>query len=99
MVTTATKLQVLDPTVDPIPADAVVAPRPETLNGTVVGLLSNNKLNADELLVMVQDVLADRYEFKGVVRRNKGNASRPCPADILDEMAEQCDVVICALGG
>jgi hypothetical protein len=98
MVTTATKLQVLDPTVDPIPADAVVAPRPETLNGTVVGLLSNNKLNADELLVMVQDVLADRYEFKGVVSRNKGLASRPCPEEILNELSEQCDVVITASG-
>ena len=96
--TTATKLQVLDPTVDPIPADAVVAPRPETLNGTVVGLLSNNKLNADELLVMVQDVLADRYDFKGVVSRNKGNASRPCPEEILNELSEQCDVVITASG-
>jgi len=97
-VTTATKLQVLDPTVDHIPADAVVAPRPETLNGTVVGLLSNNKLNADELLVMVQDVLADRYEFKGVISRNKGNASRPCPEKILNELSEQCDVVITASG-
>ena len=96
--TTATKLQVLDPTVDPIPADAVVAPRPETLNGAVVGLLSNSKLNADELLVMVQDVLADRYEFKGVVSRNKGNASRPCPEEILNELSEQCDVVITASG-
>ena len=50
------------------------------------------------LLVMVQDVLADRYEFKGVVSRNKGNASRPCPEKILNELSEQCDVVITASG-
>lgn len=96
--TTATKLQVLDPTVDPIPADAVVAPRPESLNGTVLGLLSNNKLNADQLLAMVHDVLADRYEFKEIVSKNKGNASRPCPEEILNELSERCDVVITASG-
>ena len=96
--TTNTRLQVLDPTVEPIPADAVVAPRPGTLDGKVVGLLANGKHNAQELLDLVQQLLADRFEFGGVVSRNKGNASRPCPADILDEMAEQCDVVITASG-
>ena len=95
---TADAIQVLDPTVDPVPADAVVAPRPDTLDGAVLGLLSNNKVNADELLVMVHDVLADRYEFGGVVSRNKGNASRPCPDEIIEELSEQCDVVITASG-
>ena len=95
---TADAIQVLDPTVDPVPADAVVAPRPDTLDGAVLGLLSNNKVNADELLVMVHDVLADRYEFSGVVSRNKGNASRPCPDEIIEELSEQCDVVITASG-
>ena len=95
---TADAIQVLDPTVDPVPADAVVAPRPGTLDGSVLGLLSNNKVNADELLVMVHDVLADRYEFSGVVSRNKGNASRPCPDEIIEELSEQCDVVITASG-
>ena len=96
--TTATKLQVLDPTVEPILADAVIAPRPETLDGKVVGLLANGKRNAPELLDLIHEVLADRFEFRGVVSRNKGNASLPCPADILDELAELCDVVITASG-
>ncbi len=95
---TATRLQVLDPTVEPIPVNAVIAPRPETLDGTVVGLLANGKHNSPEILEMVQEILADRFEFKGVVFRNKGNASRPCPKDILGEMVEQCDVVITASG-
>ena len=96
--TTATRIEVLDPTVDPIPAEAVIARRPETLDGTVIGLLANGKRNSVELLEMVQEVLADRYEFKSVVARNKGNASRPCPADLLDELAEKCEVVITASG-
>ena len=95
---TATRLQVLDPTVEPIPQDAVIAPRPETLDGAVVGLLANGKHNSPEILEMVQEILADRYDFEGVVFRNKGNASRPCPSDIMGDMAEQCDVVITASG-
>ena len=96
--TISTRLEVLDPTVAPIPIDAVIAPRPETLDGKVVGLLANGKHNAPELLEMVQEVLADRFEFRAVVSKDKGNASRPCPPDIMDELAEQCDVVITASG-
>ena len=96
--TTATRLEVLDPTVEPIPAHAVVARRPETLDGVVVGLLANGKRNSAELLEGVGEILADRYEFKSVVARNKGNASRPCPEDLVDELVERCHVVITASG-
>ena len=95
---TATRLQILDPTVQPIPASAVISHRPETLDGTVVGLLSNSKRNADVLLGMVHEILADRFEFKDVIARDKGNASRPCPTDLLEELAERCDLVITASG-
>lgn len=95
---TAERLRVLDPTVQPIPADGVVADRPETLDGKVIGLLANGKLNSEEILALTQEVLADRYEFKGVVARNKRNASRPCPEEIIDELVEQCDVVITSSG-
>lgn len=95
---TAERLRVLDPTVQPIPAEGVVADRPETLDGKVIGLLANGKLNSEEILALAQEVLADRYEFKGVVARNKRNASRPCPEEIIDELVEQCDVVITSSG-
>ena len=62
------------------------------------GLLANGKQNSEELLEMVYEVLADRYEFSGVITKNKGNASRPCPEDLLDELAERCDVVVTSTG-
>ena len=96
--TTATRLAVLDPTVEPIAADAIVAERPTTLDGKTVGLLANGKRNSEEILQAVYDVLSDSYEFAGAVTRNKGNASRPCPAPMVAEMADQCDVVITASG-
>ena len=47
---------------------------------------------------MVYEVLADRYEFSGVISKNKGNASRPCPEELLDELAERCDIVVTSTG-
>ena len=90
--------EVLDPTVEAIPAQAVIAPRPETLNDTVLGLLANGKPNSDELLKQVHEILADRYEFRDVVSRNKGDSSRPCSTDIIEELVKACDVVITASG-
>lgn len=98
MMTTATRLAVLDPTVEPIPAHAVVAQRPNTLDGKIIGLLANGKRNSVELLEAISDVLADRYEFKAIVARNKGNASRPCPTPLAEKMAEECDVIITSSG-
>ncbi len=94
----AEKMKVLDPTVQAIPKDAVVAKRPDTLDGKVIGLLANGKINSEEVLALTQEALADRYEFKSVVARNKHNASRPCPEEIIDELVEQCDVVITSSG-
>lgn len=91
-------IAVLDPTVAPLPADGVVADRPKTLDGVKIGLLANGKMNSVEMLIALHDVLADRYEFGGVVERNKMNASRPCPEDIIDELVDKCDVVITSSG-
>ena len=94
----STGIAVLDPTVAPLPADGVVADRPATLDGVTIGLLANGKMNSVEMLIALHDVLADRYEFGGVIERNKMNASRPCPEDIIDELVDKCDVVITSSG-
>ncbi len=100
MVLEATKagLVVLDPTSPPLPVDARRAARPDTLNGKVLGLLVNNKRNSVELLEHIQGLLEERYELKGVVRGTKRDVSRPCPREIVDELASSCDVLITAIG-
>ena len=55
----------------------MISPRPDTLDGAVVGLLSNGKRNADALLEMVHEVLADRFEFGEVLERDKGTLPAP----------------------
>ena len=98
MVIEATKFKILDPTVEALPDSTFLAPRPEGLDGKVVGLLSNDKRNADRLLDAVYSLLQDTYEFSGVVRLNKGESSRPAPGHIMDELLEKCDLVITATG-
>ena len=98
MVVEDTKLRILDPTVEALPDSTLLAPRPQEFNGKVVGLLSNSKRNADKLLDAVYSLLQDTYEFSGVVRLDKGDASRPAPGHVMDELLEKCDLVITATG-
>ena len=98
MVVESPGFKILDPTVEAIPDNTVLARRPDDLNGKMVGLLSNGKPAAAKLLDMVYSLLQDTYEFKGVVRLNKGDPGRPVPKHMLDELLEKCDVVITATG-
>lgn len=92
------KIVVLNPTSAALPADVKIAQRPESLNGKVLGLLDNSKLNAAELLEHIGDLLADRYEFATVIKASKPTASRPCPQETVQDLASRCDVIITSSG-
>ncbi len=52
-----------------------------------------------DLLAAIGDLLKERYAIKSVMARTKGRGfSYPVEDRIADEMAEQCDVVIAAIG-
>ena len=91
-------LTVLDPTVKPVIAAQGMAERPDTLSGVTVGLLANDKLNAEPLLEAIYDVLAERFDLGGRHAVNKGDAGRPAPPELLDELADAVDVVVTANG-
>ena len=91
-------LWVLDPTIDPEPVEASMAPRPDTLDGKVVGFLDNTKPNADKILSMVEELMAKRYNLAGVIRKRKPAASKGAPQEMLDEMAKKCHFVIVGVG-
>jgi|TARA_B100001750_G_C15431747_1_gene558634 hypothetical protein len=95
---TDTTVKVLDPTVSSTSEKSTIANRPESLEGYTVGLLSNGKKNSEELLRSVYDILSKEHKLKKAVEYNKGNASRPCPPDILNNLAKECDIVITASG-
>jgi hypothetical protein len=76
----------------------LLAPRPGTLDGKTLGLLSNSKLNADAVLYAIGELLAERYGVKEIVHRTKPSFSLPAPDATFDEMVEGCDVVLAGVG-
>ncbi len=90
------RLRVLDPTIDPAVEGARLAPRLGSLNGKVLGLFSNYKLNSAKLVDMVGTILSERYQLKGIVRGtySSGRLMR------RDEWqgVERCDVIVLATG-
>jgi hypothetical protein len=73
---------------------AILAPRPATLDGKVIGLLSNNKPHSEELLRMIADIIGERYSIKGIVMHNKGGHQWPARREDLEELVGKCDVAL-----
>ncbi len=91
-------LAVLDPTAPPLPVNASLSARPDTLNGKVLGLLGNSKRNADKLLDEMERLLSERYEFASVVRSAKKDVTSPCPTEIMEDLVARAEVAITAIG-
>ena len=86
----------LDPRGTSTHEDTGIAPRPGSLDGLVIGLLSNNKPNSELLLRDVADLVGQQYAVKDVVEANKGSHRIPAPAEMIADLADRCDVVITA---
>ena len=92
-------LKILDPMVAADEAtDVTVAKRVGDLDGKVLGLLHNGKVNGDRLLDLVREQLAARYRLRDVVVVRKPSASRVAEDVILDRLARECDAVVTAIG-
>ena len=78
---------------------AQLAPRKfASLDGLRIGLLGNTKLNADEILLSIGDLLQQRYNVQSIVHHKKPSFSLPAPETKVQEMVDQCDVVIAGVG-
>jgi hypothetical protein len=95
----AVKMNFVDPTAGTASKSIPLAARPLDLRGKVVGVLDNTKEQADLILRTLGEGLREKYGVKEVIVRRKEHYSKPAPDAMIEEMAEQCDVVICALGG
>ena len=72
--------------------------RPESLDGKVIGVLGNSKLNADAVLLAVGELLQQRYGAGPIIHRFKQNFSRPVPDETVEELAAACDLVLTGVG-
>ena len=87
------ELVTLDPRGSSTHENTGIAQRPQSLDGLIIGLLSNNKPNSELLLRDVADLVGQQYRIKEVVEANKGSHRVPAPADMIADLAERCDVV------
>ena len=78
--------------------DVAVAKRVGGLDGKVLGLLHNGKVNGDRLLDLVREQLAARYQLRDIVVVSKPSASRVADPAVLDRLARECDAVVTAIG-
>jgi hypothetical protein len=92
------KLSFLDPTVVPSFESVSTAPRIESLEGKVVGLLDNSKAAGRVILDDLGAMLKERYGVAEIVNAGKPTFGRVAADALVDDLVSRCDVVITALG-
>ena len=88
----------LDPTGGAVIAQFPLAPRLATLQGTRLGIIENNKTNADKFLMMVYEELQELYGVSDVKMIRKKELSQPALPDQLQEIASYADFAITGIG-
>jgi len=88
----------IDPTSAPVTEAFQLPERPASLDGKVLGILVHNKWHAPIFFGFVEKKLREKYDIKQVIWGRKEFTSKPAPANLVDEMASQCDVAITGTG-
>ena len=92
------KILVYEPVAEASGASAVMAARPESLNGKSVGrLINNTKDFTDEILGVMGAALEKQFPGVRVVRYRKESVSGASAA-LMEQVEGECDAVVSALG-
>jgi hypothetical protein len=75
-----------------------LAPRRSDLRGLTIGLLGNTKPNAEVLLNEIAVELKRRYDVGEFREYTKDYFGTPVKPDLFRQVAEECDLVITAVG-
>jgi len=85
-------IEIVNPTAARVFKRTKLAPRNYgSLHRRRIGLLDNNKPNADKFLGYVGDLLKQRYDDVELIPKRKMTRTG---ADCLQELVDRCDVVI-----
>ncbi|HSF29181.1 MAG TPA: hypothetical protein VLK82_01720 [Candidatus Tectomicrobia bacterium] len=102
---TLTILSPLPVYLDETTATTPLAPRPETLDGRILGLLPNWRPSAAKLLDAVGQLLSERYRLQAVVMEQpvrelpqRTGGLIDALGGTLDDLAKRVDVAITATG-
>ncbi|MDQ3463565.1 MAG: hypothetical protein M3500_02380 [Actinomycetota bacterium] len=72
----------------------VPAPRPTDLDGRALGVLDTGDEDSCRFLDLLVARLEKRHFLSAVVRISKPSDQQPCPIPLLQQLAEECDVVV-----
>ncbi len=84
----------LDPTSQGDAAAKFLAPRLDSLDGKVMGLLNITKNGSDIFLGRVEELMRERFDIAEVISVEKPTFARPAPTELLVDLAERADFVI-----
>ena len=89
----------IDPTLGPSgDGDRMLAARPASLDGAVIGLVNNGKARGREILQRVAENLTVRHRIGGTILVTKPDSSFPAtPADV-EMLAADATAIIAAIG-
>lgn len=94
-----TGLILLEPVAEEEATTYPLARRVLELSGQRIGFLDNSKERADEILAVIEEMLSERFEYGEVLRRRKRYYTKNAPPELIEELAERCDLVVTAVGG
>ena len=77
-------IEILDPTYGDNSTEFAYAPRLTTLDGAIVGIVSNGKQGTRPFFDALERQLIERHGVAEVCRLTKSNYSAPADADIMD---------------
>jgi hypothetical protein len=95
---TEMSIVVYNPTSGPPARTIAMAPRSDTLNYSVLGVIDNGKLHSDAVLDRITMGLKARYHLREVIRVKKESASHPIRDDDARRLADQCDIAMAGVG-
>ncbi len=91
------KIEVLNPVGEVEVKARKLAPRPKSLQGLRLGVLDNNKHNADHFLNRAGKIFRDKFGLREVIIRNKPSPGLPVPQDIRKVLSDS-DLLLTAFG-
>ena len=97
-VDTRTHHMLVDPVTKPQVPGFSPAPRLRDLADRRIGLIDDSKENAKELLDEMVGLLRERYGVASVKYHRKPSASKVADPAVIQELSEECDFVIVAVG-
>ena len=95
---TRRRMNLVDPTTEPVVPEFAGAPRLIDLKNKRVGVIDDSKVNAKEWLKELTDILDERFGIASLKYHAKPSTSKPADPAVVEELARESDYVIVGVG-